>query len=205
MLINMKILFKAKTIEVKRAFVIAQKMRSYRKSGYRYLPKLARTEFLKKLKRAKLYANKLNEKKLDKIIAAEYPKRAISYSNSAWYVASASKNELGVWRRAGGLPADWTCGSLAQTAYKVMHGLRNKSKYIRARSRRAIPRIMDFIDIISKEKFLSPIVFAGGTGTQGRKRCVRKMRGDIDDGCMRAIALVLSGSSLFNIYFGKPK
>ena len=64
---------------------------------------------------------------------------------------------------------------------------------------------MGFADIISQEKTLFPIVFAGGHGTCGRKWCRKKMTGDIDDGCLRAIALAISGYKTLNVYFGKPK
>ena len=116
-----------------------------------------------------------------------------------------SVNELGVWRRAGGLPPAWTCCSLNKTAVYVKRGLEIDSKQIRRRSKAAIPEIMKFADIINKEKYLFPIVFAGGTGTCGRKWCKNKTKGDIDDGCMRSIALAIGGQKNFNVYFGKPK
>ncbi|KKS38804.1 MAG: hypothetical protein A3G49_00425 [Candidatus Sungbacteria bacterium RIFCSPLOWO2_12_FULL_41_11] len=201
----MKILHKIRPIEVKRAFVISQKMRFSRRKGKKYLPKLTEAEFLKKLKQAKTITNKLTERQLDKIIADEYRKRADAYNNADWYRATVTTKEVGVWRRAGGLPPQWTCCSLSQTALRVKKGLKRNSKRIRARSKRAIPRIMEFADVISREKCLSPIVFAGGTGTCGRKWCRKKMKGDVDDGCMRSIALALSGRKTLNVYFGKPK
>ncbi len=51
-----------------------------------------------------MMASKLNEKQLDRIIVNEFRKRAEAYNNSEWYLARASTKELGVWRRAGGLP-----------------------------------------------------------------------------------------------------
>jgi hypothetical protein len=56
-----------------------------------------------------------------------------------------------------------------------------------------------------KEKYLYPIVFKTDTGTQGRKRLKRKMKGDIEDGCMRSIALAISGRDRITVYFGIPK
>lgn len=201
----MRILHKVHPTEVKRAFVISQKMRFSRKKGKKYLPKLAKTEFLKKLKQAKTTAKKLNEKQLDKIITDEYPKRADAYNNTNWHRAVVSTSEVGVWRRAGGLPAQWTCCSLSQTSRKVKNGSRQQSKLIRARAKRIIPRIMEFIDIIRREKYLSPVVFVSGTGTRGRRWCKTRVKGDIDDGCMRAIALAVSGHTTLSVYFGKPK
>lgn len=201
----MKIVRKVRPVEIKRAFITAQVIRLSRKKRQRYLPELTREEFLEKLQRAKTAVSKMTEKKLDKIIAAEYPKRLNSYNNAMWYLAVVPTNEIGVWRRAGGLPSSWTCGNLMQTARYFMMGLANRSRRINARSKRAIPRIIKFIDYIKKEKALFPIVFASGTGTKGRKWCRGKVTGDIDDGCMRAIALALSGRKLLNIYFGRPK
>ncbi|MFH0891090.1 MAG: hypothetical protein V1856_03590 [Candidatus Liptonbacteria bacterium] len=191
--------------KVKRAFVAAQKMRFSRKKGKKYLPKLEKLDFLRKLTRAKRDAGKLNEKQLDKIIAGEWAKRTNAYNNSEWCLARASVKELGVWRRAGGLPPGWTCCALDKTAFLFKKGLINGSRLIRARSKRAIPRIVEFADIIEKEKCLFPIVFMNRTGTCGRSWCRTKVKGDIDDGCMRSIALAMSGRKELNIYFGKPK
>ena len=183
----------------------AQKVRLSRKKGKRYLPKLAQREFVSKLQRAEKVTNALKEKQLDKIIAKEHQKRADAYSDSEWYLAEMSLDEMGVWRRAGGLPVQWTCGTLRETARHMRRGLKADSQRIRARSKRAIPRIMEFSNIIAKERRLFPIVFMGGTGTCGRKYCKRIVKGDIDDGCMRSIALALKGYKSLRVYFGKPK
>jgi len=201
----MKILRRVNPIKIKQAFVTAQMIRISKKTNKRYLPELTKKEFLKKLRSAKIKTNKLTEKQLDQIIAKEYLKRLKAYNNSSWYEAKASINEIGVWRSSGGLPIRWTCCSLGQTADFVRVGLARSSKRIRARSKRAIPRTLKFVNIINQEKKLFPIVFAGDTGTQGRKKCKNKMKGDIDDGCMRAIALAMKDYKVLNIYFGKPK
>ena len=203
----MQLLFKVKPIEVKRAFSIAQKMRSLRRRGTRYLPKLEREEFLKKLKQGKKTIMKFSEKQLDKFIGEEYEKRLVSYNNVEWYRGAVSTREVGVWRRAGGLPASWTCCSLVKTAHYVRQGLEKNDKRIRARSKRAISSIIEHTNIISKEKYLFPIAFYSGGGTRGRKRCrkYKEIEWDVDDGCMRAIALAITGYKFINVYFGKPK
>lgn len=61
------------------------------------------------------------------------------------------------------------------------------------------------IHLLQKEKYLLPIIFKGGTGTKGRKRLKRQMKGDIDDGCMRSIALAISGKKILYVYIGFPK
>ena len=201
----MQLIKKVPPIEVKRAFVTAQKMRHSRKKGKKYLPKLAQSDFLKKLRQAKKITSGLSEKQLNKVIADEHQKRADAYNNSEWYRARASIKELGVWRRAGGLPPKWTCCTLHETARFVKKGLAEKNKLIRARSKRAIPRIAKFADFIEKEKCLFPIVFMTHTGTRGRKWCKTKVKGDIDDGCMRSIVLAILGRKTIDIYFGRPK
>jgi len=201
----MKLLYKVEPITVKRAFVVAQKIRYARGQNKRYLPKLTRKAFLRKLNRAKQAVFKLNEAQLDRIIEVEYKKRKIAYDEAEWYMAVATPRELGVWRRAGGLPPQWTCGSLLETTRYVKRSLEKNSKKIRARSKRAIPRIAEFVDIITQDSTLYPIVFQHNTGTRGRRWCKRKVKGDIDDGCMRAIALVLRGYKQLKIYYGKPK
>lgn len=201
----MKILRRVRPIEVKRAYVTSQKMRLLGEKGKRYLPKLSKTEFVKQLKLVKKNVNELSEKQLDRFIADEYSKRAIAYATRDWYRAKMSSREIGVWRRAGGLPLRWTCGSLAEIAAYVKEGLKRNSKRIHARSKRAIPRMLGFADVIYKEKCLSPIVFAGGTWTRSGKWRRNTMKGDADDGCMRAIVLAVAGHKTLNVYFGKPK
>jgi len=200
----MRILSPIPRIKVKRTFVTAQKMRFSRSRKQRFLPELTKSEFLKKLRQAKATAKRMNENQLDTFIANEYQKRADAYNNADWYRAQVSTREIGVWRRAGQLPTEWTNGSLAETALKVRRGFKSNSKHIRGRAKRALPRIIKFADSISKEKYLFPIVFAGGTGTRGRKRFRIKMKGDIDDGCMRSIALALTGRKTLDVYFGIP-
>jgi len=201
----MKLLKKVSALEVKRAFVTAQNIKLARAKGKKYLPKLERKEYLKKVVEAKSKVRKFTEKQLDAFISDEYKKRLVAYDGADWYRAKASVSELGVWRRAGGLPAKWTCCPLRETAEFVRKGMAINSKQIKARSKRAIPRIMDLKDIILKEACLYPIVFQNKTGTCGRKYCRTNVKGDIDDGCMRSIALAVFGIKTLNIYFGKPK
>lgn len=202
---NMRIIRKIPAVVVKRAFVTAQKIRLSRKKGKKYMPKLEQKEFIKKLNFAKQATLKLTEKQLDRIIANEFKKRVTAYNSVEWYIAIASPRELGVWRRAGGLPSAWTCCSLEKTAKYVWEGIKKNSKQVRARSKRAIPRIGELSNIIAKERCLFPIVFRGGIGTRGRSWCRKKVLGDIDDGCMRSIALTIKGHKNLKIYFGIPK
>ena len=61
------------------------------------------------------------------------------------------------------------------------------------------------IGVIQNEDYLLPIVFKCNTGTQGRRRLKVQMLGDVDDGCMRSIALVVSGVKKIRVYFGTPR
>jgi len=63
-----------------------------------------------------------------------------------------------------------------------------------------IPGIIKNIDIILNTRLLALIVVPGGTW---RKAPSRQMKGDIDDGCMRAIAFAIKGIDKFNAYVGK--
>ena len=201
----MKILKPIKTIEVKRCFVVSQLIRLDR-GKKRYLGLLSPEEFQKKLKIAKIKALKFSEKKLDKIIFDEWKKRLKAYDNADWYIGKVSINEVGVWKKAGGLPLAWTNGSLVETAEKVKNVLSKNQQSLKKRARHSIQNILKTnFNVLQKEKYLLPIIFKGGTGTKGRKRLKQKMKGDIDDGCMRSIALAIAGKTTLLAYVGFPK
>jgi hypothetical protein len=207
----MKILKKISTIEVKRTFVVADQIAHVHKgkklgNNRKFLKELSENEFNKKLIITKRKILKLNENKLNKLISPEWPKRINAYNNSNWFIAEFNPSEIGVWNRAGNLPLRWTNRSLAETAEKMKRGLIRNSKSIKRRPKHAIPSILKIKDHLEqKEKYLYPIVFKTDTGTQGRKRLKRKMKGDIDDGCMRSIAMAMSGRNPITVYFGVPK
>lgn len=204
----MKIIKKINTLEVKRTFVIADHITQRRNLGNnrKFLKDISLEEFDKKLHQSKRTILKLKEKSLDKLISPKWPKRIDSYNNSNWFIAEMSPDELGVWNRAGGLPLRWTNRSLAETAEKVSRGLKRKSKSIKRRPKHSIPNILKIkYHLQQKEKYLYPIVFKTDTGTQGRRRLKKKMKGDIDDGCMRSIALAIAGRKKIKVYFGVPK
>lgn len=198
----MKLLRGASRLEVKRAFVTADLVRQPG-ANRRYLPRLSRTAYLARLRRAQKRVAKFPEARLDKVIGS-YEKRLRSYNTAEWHLGKVSVGEIGVWRGAGGLPVAWTNGSLKRTAIFVARGLKKKDKHIRARSRRAIPAIIEHQDVILHEPSLALIIFQSGTGTDGR-RGVRRMKGDIDDGNMRAIALAVGGAKTLPAYIGLLK
>lgn len=150
----------------------------------------------------------MRERELDEIIGGEWQKRLDAYNGSVWRLAEVSPHEVGVWSKAGELPLRWTNHSLKETAEKVRWALKRKNgfrkKHIRAAH--AIPGILKTsIGILQKEKYLLSIVFKGNTGTRGRRRLKRQMKGDIDDGCMRSVALAVAGYNKILVYFGVPR
>lgn len=148
----------------------------------------------------------MTNKQLNKNISPEWPRRLNSYDSCDWYIAEVKPSEAGVWSRAGGLPSAWTNGSLKETANRVRHALDKNSKSLNKRARHTIPNMLATnIGMLQSEKYLLPITFKGNTGTRGRARFKRVMKVDIDDGCMRSIALAIHGAKVLRVYFGVPK
>lgn len=201
----MKLLKKVKTIEVKKVFVVSDLING-KKDGRKHLNFGSENVFTQKLKNVCRKVAKLKESQLDRIIGNGYKKRLVAYNNSKWYLGKVKTSEVGVWKKAGGLPLIWTKGSLSETAKKVKYALEHSPKLLKKRARYTIPDILKTnVHLLQKEKYLLPIIFKGGTGTRGRKQLKRQMKGDIDDGCMRSIALAVSGKKILRAYIGFPK
>lgn len=201
----MKILKKVGIREVERAFVIADLVR--RPIGkHRYFKMQSQEEFKKKLNRVRQEVLKMSDTQLKKRISPDWPRRIRSYEASEWHLAEMNIAELGTWRRSGGLPLAWTNQSLKHTADKVRRALKTNSKFLNSRVKRAIPGILETnVGVLQNKKYLLPIVFRGGSGTNGRKGLKYRTKGDIDDGNMRSIALVVDGAKILRVYFGIPK
>lgn len=201
----MKILKKIGVREVKRTFVIANNIRIH-KNGRRYLGKVSKEEFLEKLSQSKRKGLRMSDTQLDKHISPDWPRRLRSYDASDWYVGDVTPNEIGVWKRAGDLPLSWTNGSLKDTADKVAEAFAKNSKKLAKRAKRVVTNmLMTNVGLLQSEKYLLPIIFKGNTGTRGRRGLKRLMKGDIDDGCMRSIALAVHGAKVIRAYIGFPK
>lgn len=196
----MKIIRKVKPIEVKRCFVISDFV-SHQKYTKKAMRVQSEQHYLKQLDKAKRVILELPEAMLDMIIKGEWKKRFNTYKMMEWYLAVVKTKEIGVWKKAGGLRLTWTYGSLEETASFVVKAFKENPKQLTQRSQTAIPGILkNSLSVIQKEKYLFPIVLPGGT--MGRKG-LKKMKGDIDDGCMRSIALAVSGKKTIKIYIGK--
>ena len=201
----MKKLKSIKTIEVKRAFVVSDFI-SAKKDRRKHLNFVPENIFKQKLENTKIKVIRLKEFELNKIITNEWKKRLKAYNNSDWFVGEVKTNEIGVWKKAGGLPLSWTNGSLSETAIKVKNALETNPKLLKKRSRYSIPNILKTnIKLLQKEKYLLPIIFKGGTGTKGRRNLKKQTKYDIDDGCMRSITLAVSGLKTVKAYIGFPK
>ena len=184
----MKLLRKVKTIEVKRCYVISDRTKR------------------QKLAAAKKKVLTLSESQLDKILLRKnHNKRRDVYNRMEWYAGTVKTSEVGVWKKAGGLPLAWTRGSLQETGEYVRNALRKNPIQLTERSRRAIPGILKHsLKIIQTEKYLLPIILPSGTIKICRSG-LRKMKGEIDDGCMRSVALAVSGKKQIKAYIGRSK
>lgn len=201
----MEILKKVSVREVKRTFVIANDIR-IQKNGRRYLGKITKEEFQKKFLQSKKRGLRMAIKQLDTHISPDWLRRLRSYEASDWYVGEVRTSEVGVWKRAGDMPLSWTNGSLRNTADKVREALAKNSKKFAKRARRAVSNMLvTNVDMLQSEKYLLPIIFKGNTGTLGRRGLKHQMKGDIDDGCMRSIALAVHGEKVIRAYIGFPK
>lgn len=195
---------KVPAIEVKRCFVVSNLVRTPigRK---RYLGTITQAEFHKRLAAAKKRVAGMNELQLNRLISPNYPRRLRSYNACQWYLHTFKTTELGVWRRAGGLPLAWTRGRLADTAKNVRTALRSDSKMLVQRSRHAIAGILATSAAdTQKEPYLLPIAFKTGMGTNGRLGLKSRVKADLDDGCMRSIALAVDGKKTIKVYYGVP-
>jgi len=209
---------KVEALDVKRCFVISQLIKRQNFKNYftivflflfrkGYMKNVSLEDFNGRLKNAKEIVLGMKESELDKILKTEWKKRLVTYNKSDWYLAEVSPNETGVWRRAGELPLEWTNGSLSETAQKVKYALdTNSKKFNKNRAKYTIQNMLKTnVGQLQNEKYLFPIMFQGGFGTRGRKRLKRQMKYDIDDGCMRSIALTISGVESIKAYVGFPK
>jgi hypothetical protein len=194
---------KVPTVEVKRAFVVAQLVRKHPRR--RYLGTVSKKEFEERLRAAKLKVLKMSEGQLDRFIGQEHKRRLRSYEATSWHLGEVKISEVGVWRDAGGLPRSWTNTNLIKTAHKVIQSLQGKLPPLTKRAKYSIENIINTnVRTIQREKYLLPIIFQGGTGTKGRSWLSHKTKWDIDDGCMRSIALAASGKKTIKAYIGTP-
>jgi hypothetical protein len=190
---------KVERIEVKRCFVASEKGKRLRGKGTEAF-KLG----FKEIEREVLG---MSESSISNQISPDWPCRLHDYDRLTWYFEECSVDDLGVWPEAGGLPQVWCIESLRNTALCIM---RNPKETIRlkviGRDKRAvenIPGIVEVAAMISKIPLLAPIVVPPGLRRPSPP--YRLMKGNIDDGSMRAIAFALKGIERFKVYLGKDE
>jgi hypothetical protein len=192
------------TKEVKRSFVTAQLVKVYG-GKHGTFDTLCRLEFKIALMKAKRDSLLLTEEQLDEIIHKDCRARLRSYNDCNWYIREVRITEVGVWRKARSLPITWTNCSLKETAGHIAR-IPPKSTLARTRVRMIVRAIIATgVLEFQKEKYLLPILFKGGTGTNGRRKLRTKTKWDVDDGCMRSVALTIAGEKMFKAYVGVPK
>lgn len=205
----MKLIRKVSPIEVKKCFACSQLVRKLNNRKKGYLGLITKKEFADRLALAKMHVSKLTERDLDLLIFNDHHKkwkRVNAYNAAEWYIGEVGIDEVGVWKRAGELPLSWTNGTLAETADKAGHMLGANPELFTKRAAGVANMLrINVVGDLQREKYLLPIVFEGGTGTRGRKYLRRKMKGDIDDGNMRSIALTISGKKVIRAYIGMRK
>lgn len=183
-------------IEVKRCFVANEKI----KKQLQEKSEIAFQAILAEVGKEVLL---MSESELDRLIT--WYLRLTKYNELGWYFEECSIDDLGVWYPAGGLPEAWCTGSVRQTAHCIMNGQKEIARISKYGSdKRAVnnlPAIVKVADTILVNRLLAPIVVPGGTWRPSPP--CRKMKGDIDDGCLRAIAFAIKGYEKFNAYVGK--
>lgn len=201
----MELLKKVSRLEAKRCFVLSQRFTSkqMRKDAIKkHMIKPSQKAIMENIKTQATKVMKMSEEQLDRIIGTEYKKRLKAYDAVEWYLGTVDVSEVGVWRGAGGLPKSWTYGSVKETAQKLFEEMGKKNfQHSRVRAARVVPKILKIKSILKKQKYLLPIILSSGTIKNARKG-MKKMKGDIDDGCMRSITFAGSGDERIRAYIG---
>lgn len=201
----MELLKKVSRKEIKRCFVLSQRFTSkqMRKDAVKkHMIKPSQEAITENIKIQIVNVMKMSEEQLDHIITTEYKKRLKAYDVVEWYLGVVDVSEVGVWRGAGGLPKSWTRGSVKETAQKLFEEMNKKNfQHSRVRAARVVPKIIEIKSILKKQKYLLPIILSSGT-IKGARKGMKKMKGDIDDGCMRSLAFAGTGDEKIKAYIG---
>jgi hypothetical protein len=181
---------KVERIEVKRCFVVGEEAKVALKG-------MDAAAFQKGLAQIEQRVASMTEEQLNGMV--HWAPRLAKYNELVWHFEECSIDDVGVWPAAGELPLDWCLGSVRETERSIRQGL---SRIARCKGRALdnIPSIVRVLDIIRSSRYLAPIIVPGGTW---RKYPCHQMKGDIDDGCMRAVAFAIKGYEKFNAYVGK--
>lgn len=110
------------------------------------------------------------------------------YRGFHWNLRELHIEELGIWDNAQGLPHEWCIGNLKETVNHYMKANNHEGPYEAK------------IKGLKQAKPVEIIVVDGRT-KRGRENC-HKVKWNIDDGCMRALAFALKGHKQLRCYAG---
>jgi hypothetical protein len=188
---------KVDRIEVKRCFVASEKVKE--------LLEKSEVDLQTMLSEAQNEVLKMSESELERKIT--WSPRLKTYNEHIWFLEKCSIDDLGVWYEAAGLPGTWCIGSLRETVGCVLNGkkeIARISKYSKdKRGVEKIPKIVKIADKIVSNPLQIPIAVIGGTFR--RPSPCHKMKWDIDDGNLRAIAFAIKRYESFDVYVGKEE
>ncbi len=177
------------------------------------LPKLAKKldDNLKKLKagleKAVKDVDKISDKELLNYHLNNWYPRYDNYVNSTWELKEIPLDECGTWPGMGGLPYEFTIGSVVDVAHKIEALLKDKNKLTWKTSRALyIEEIQKVSELITE--YVPIIVMEDqvirSNKLQGKNTPIhKKYTYDIDDGNHRAVALVLLGKKTVKALVGK--
>lgn len=195
MLVFMQSSIKVDRIEVKRCFVASEKVKK--------LLEKSEVDLQTILGEVKNEVLKMSEPELEREIT--WLPRLETYNRLVWYFEKCSIDGLGVWYGAAGLPETWCIGSLRETVRCILDGEKEITRISKdGRDKRAIekiPKIVKVADKIVTNRLQIPIVVLGGTFR--RPPPCHRMKWDIDDGNLRAIAFAIKRYETFDAYVGK--
>lgn len=117
------------------------------------------------------------------------------YNGLKWSLEWVSLIDLGVWREAQGLPADWCTGNVAETAERLRDSGEPGALYMKK---------VRFQLEMCPDPVLDTIIVVDGCLERGRKDC-GETRWSIDDGCMRALSYALRGFWFIKAYLGSAR
>lgn len=105
-----------------------------------------------------------------------------------WEISYIPLKDIGVWNKAQGLPHDWCIGNVLETA----------RHYIEAGDPH---QNIQTLTKLVPDVVLDTIIVVDGKTERGRESC-KKMKWNIDDGCMRAIVRAMKGYDFIRAYKG---
>jgi hypothetical protein len=183
--------------EVKKCFVVSTRAKG--------LAGFDKQHFQACLQEIEHKVSNLNYAELD--LEIDWPPRRdmLNSKSLRWIFGKCSIDEIGVWvnhEGSGGLPREWCAGSVRDTVQALNE---NSSRKFSGRASYAISGIKNIAETLVEHRMLSIIVVVSGLWYQRRRAPCKSVKYDIDDGCMRAIALAQCDQEYINAFIGMMK